>query len=582
MSTVNGFQVGANVLKYSAEALENYNTPDYSSSSTYAVGEYVMYQGKLYKCKTAITTAEAWTAAHWETAILSEDVSDLKSVINTEVLGMKKVTITSSTATGDYADMNTFPKNSVVIVAQSAVSVVSNYPTGLNQGATVVTLNGYTTNSGTVQIAYFFNNYYAKRVCVNNVWSAWDYPQIFYRTFKVRADGTGDFSSVVNAIKNTMDSGRASYFYRFIIDIGKGTFDLSAVSDMVTGGTIDAKGLFAMPYVTIKGAGKDKTKLTYYYNGSNDTIMSNVSALNMPYESTLEDLTISVKNIRYAVHSDGALSSETSDFNNVNLNNNKITLKNVCLEHLGFDGGLSPTYNVPAAWGGGTWNGTDREFINCDFKAITTSAWLSHDRTGITKASNLVFTGCNFINFNSDVRVSAVTSYASCAFISWGSNVKTHVLMNSCVVNKFVALTVVTTYEASAIIDYKIVADNSLFIVESTTNNAHLNDNFRTADCQESICASSAGIVAYNPVSKNRLYWVHSYVSTEAVKGIALCSAALNEPCIVQTKGYVAIPMLTATTFSDGDLIGWNGTDWVADSTNPIIKVMGGNVGVLL
>jgi hypothetical protein len=39
--------------------------PTYSASSTYAVGDTVIYSNTLYRCTTAITTAEAWTAAHW-------------------------------------------------------------------------------------------------------------------------------------------------------------------------------------------------------------------------------------------------------------------------------------------------------------------------------------------------------------------------------------------------------------------------------------------------------------------------------------------------------------------------------------
>ena len=54
---------------------------DYSSSKTYVVGEYCIYNGSLYRCTTAITTAESWTAAHWTSAVLGDDVSDLKSAI---------------------------------------------------------------------------------------------------------------------------------------------------------------------------------------------------------------------------------------------------------------------------------------------------------------------------------------------------------------------------------------------------------------------------------------------------------------------------------------------------------------------
>jgi hypothetical protein len=416
---------------------------------------------------------------------------------------------------------------------------------------------------------------------VSGTWSEWEYSEVFYRTYKVRTDGTGDFGSVVSAVKSTMTSGLASPFYRYIIDIGEGTFDLSGVSDLVLNSTIDQRGLYVMPYVTIRGKGKDKTILTYHYSGSNDTIMSMVSGLNMAYESSLEDLTLSVKNIRYAIHSDNALSAETSDFSNSLLNNNKITLKNVRLEHLGFSSGLNPTYKVPAAWGGGSWDATDRVFIDCDFISKEVCGFLNHDRVGITKPSHFTFKNCNFITYNSDVRAQAVTGYSSCALISWGSEIKTPVSFENCMVNKFVALTVVTNYNSDAVIDYDVKADNELFIIESTTNNAHLNDNFCTSGCLESVCAGTA-ITAYAPVSKNRLYWVHGYNNAEAVHGIALNSCAQNEICVVQMSGYVALPLLTSKTFSDGAYVGYANGEWVEDAEHPIIRVVGGNVGLLV
>ena len=37
----------------------------YSASATYAVGDFCTKDGQLYRCTTAITSAETWTAAHW-------------------------------------------------------------------------------------------------------------------------------------------------------------------------------------------------------------------------------------------------------------------------------------------------------------------------------------------------------------------------------------------------------------------------------------------------------------------------------------------------------------------------------------
>lgn len=51
----------------------------YSSSKTYAVGDYCIYNDVLYKCTTAITTAEAWTAAHWTAVTVGDELSDLKA-----------------------------------------------------------------------------------------------------------------------------------------------------------------------------------------------------------------------------------------------------------------------------------------------------------------------------------------------------------------------------------------------------------------------------------------------------------------------------------------------------------------------
>ena len=56
--------------------------PAYSNSSTYAVGDYCIYNGILYRCKTAISTAEAWNSAHWETAVVGDELTDLKSALN--------------------------------------------------------------------------------------------------------------------------------------------------------------------------------------------------------------------------------------------------------------------------------------------------------------------------------------------------------------------------------------------------------------------------------------------------------------------------------------------------------------------
>lgn len=67
-------------------AVLNAMAPAYSNSATYAVGDYVNYNGSIYRCTTAITTAESWTSGHWTAVVLGADlasqVSDLKTQLN--------------------------------------------------------------------------------------------------------------------------------------------------------------------------------------------------------------------------------------------------------------------------------------------------------------------------------------------------------------------------------------------------------------------------------------------------------------------------------------------------------------------
>lgn len=69
-----------NDLNYNTEAIDGliHNTqislaPAYDQTSTYAVGDLVMYETVLYKCIIAITVAEAWDSTKWERTYLSEN-----------------------------------------------------------------------------------------------------------------------------------------------------------------------------------------------------------------------------------------------------------------------------------------------------------------------------------------------------------------------------------------------------------------------------------------------------------------------------------------------------------------------------
>ena len=55
---------------------EDMITDAYSSLQTYAVGDYCIYENTLYKCTTAISTAEAWNSAHWTAVTVTDEIKE--------------------------------------------------------------------------------------------------------------------------------------------------------------------------------------------------------------------------------------------------------------------------------------------------------------------------------------------------------------------------------------------------------------------------------------------------------------------------------------------------------------------------
>ena len=77
---------------------------NYDSSETYAVGDYCLHDGSLYKCSTAISSPEAWTAGHWTQIKIAGELSTLNGNITSlsdqigDVVHYKSVTIPMATA----------------------------------------------------------------------------------------------------------------------------------------------------------------------------------------------------------------------------------------------------------------------------------------------------------------------------------------------------------------------------------------------------------------------------------------------------------------------------------------------------
>lgn len=57
-------------------ALTGVVAAEYTTSGTYAVGDYCTKDGTLYRCKTAIPTGEAWTSSHWKAIDIGTGLKD--------------------------------------------------------------------------------------------------------------------------------------------------------------------------------------------------------------------------------------------------------------------------------------------------------------------------------------------------------------------------------------------------------------------------------------------------------------------------------------------------------------------------
>ena len=70
----------ADKITYSSLGINNYD-----NSSTYSVGDYTRYLDKVYKCNTAIETAEDFDSSKWTQSTVLDYLKDALNIPNTVV-----------------------------------------------------------------------------------------------------------------------------------------------------------------------------------------------------------------------------------------------------------------------------------------------------------------------------------------------------------------------------------------------------------------------------------------------------------------------------------------------------------------
>ena len=75
---------------------------EFSKLNTYNVGDYCIYQGVLYKCTTAITTAGEWDATKWKATSIDKELKEISSYTKNKDVISDKYDSSKTYSVGDY------------------------------------------------------------------------------------------------------------------------------------------------------------------------------------------------------------------------------------------------------------------------------------------------------------------------------------------------------------------------------------------------------------------------------------------------------------------------------------------------
>ena len=116
----------------------------YDNSRPYAVGDYCIYDNKLYRCITAIESAEAFNVKKWEQTTVGNEVNQLNinlSNVNKNVSDLKKnnsTTVFSQATLGSYmasGDIQYYVRNGICFVTMEITPSKTGAGEGHAQGS---------------------------------------------------------------------------------------------------------------------------------------------------------------------------------------------------------------------------------------------------------------------------------------------------------------------------------------------------------------------------------------------------------------------------------------------------------------
>lgn len=277
-----------------------------------------------------------------------------------------------------------YDDGSIVMLSQSSSPMsVSTTWTPNQSGYLYVTVTKLNYDAGTFGISNGPRNW--QKYNENNAYIDNEGESSLYEIV-VKKDGTGDYTSLTQAVKSVPDFSDKQY----TIKIYTGTYDLLAeaggdsfLATAETGGNRNGLSLINKN-VRLVGVGNVILNMIIPDAKTTSNTAQNISAIECAYHNELENITVNGQNIRYVVH------DETG--NSANYNNTIHRFKNCKFKHLGNKSGV--WFNV-AAYAAGTSSGCRYEFENCIFISPSYSAWSMHNNAN-QESCKVNIDGCIF------------------------------------------------------------------------------------------------------------------------------------------------------------------------------------------
>lgn len=238
--------------------------------------------------------------------------------------------------------------------------------------------------------------------------------------FNVKKDGTGDFTSIYQALKSV---GHGTVGNPITLYIHSGEYDIlqelggDNFLRTVENTNSERQGIEVPDYVNIIGVGDVHLKMDVPDSKTTRNTSSRISVLNVWRHNLIKNIKITVRNTRYAVH----------DETNNQYANNNVKYIDCYFEHKGNKRGV---WDSTQAYAAGMGSGGNYYFENCTFKSVTIP-FSMHDNFNI-EPNRVKISKCTFITGLEDVAI---------RFGSYGTGAKKSIVtIENCNIDKSIKL----------------------------------------------------------------------------------------------------------------------------------------------